>query len=443
MRRVFERPYGLLRVVGAVSLVGGITSCGGNSSLTTLDAPAAVVIADFNGDGFQDVAIAAAQIDESGQPGSFEEKGGYVALVLQDPSKAGTFQPTVRFATAGNPGAMAVGDLNHSGSPSLVVCNINQGSLSLLLQPSPHAGTFGPAATVPTGTNTSPTDVAIADVNGDGYNDIVVADGDINGGGMIVLLQNPSSPGTFSAPTEFALTTASGYSAPNSAYGIAAGSLTTTTAGAPPDVVMTSWQGNQTYENGTVSIFMHDPAHPGSFLAPTSISVPGALHRIKIADVNKDGLPDIILDNEGPDDAGLGSEGIVVILQSKTAPGTFEAPVTYTNPTSGAYTIWAPISLAIADVNGDGLPDIIWTSLQPSGTGSMQILLNTPASPGTFDTSNLITTSGLGGPVAVAAGQLGPTNLVDIATADGTGAVVYFQSTTTPGSFGAPDLVGG
>lgn len=183
MRRVFERPYGLLRVVGAVSLVGGITSCGGSNSLTTLDAPNSVVIADFNGDGAQDIAIAAAQIDESGTPGSYSEKGGYVALILQDPSKAGTFQPTVRFATAGNPGAMAVGDLNHSGSPGLAVTNINQGTVSLLLQPSPHAGTFNAAVSVSAGANTTPTDVAIADVNGDGYNDLVVSDGNINGGG--------------------------------------------------------------------------------------------------------------------------------------------------------------------------------------------------------------------------------------------------------------------
>ncbi|MGH8327189.1 MAG: FG-GAP repeat domain-containing protein, partial [Steroidobacteraceae bacterium] len=293
----------------------------------------------------------------------------------------------------------------------------------------------------------SPEDVAICDVNGDGHPDIVTAyvlQQDVGGafaavgGGVSALIQNASSPGTFLPATTIGSgpTISTDYY-PNGVYGIACANLSGNSS-APADIVITSYYYyDSSGDNGTVSIFLHDPANPGSFLPRVDISAPGLLHRVVIADVNGDGLPDIIVSVESPDTNSLGISGVYVLLQNPPAAGssepTFAAPVPYA----------ANIAMAIAvgDVNGDGLPDIVLAGSQPEGTGSIQVLLNTPATPGVFALSSA-NPPGLGNPVAIALGDLNSDSLLDVATADGGGATVYFNQTSTPGTFQPAQLVG-
>jgi hypothetical protein len=94
---------------------------------------------------------------------------------------------------------VAVGDLNGDGKPDLVVASQGPaptGAVSVLLQSSTTAGTFGTATSYAGFGN--PLSVAIADLNGDGHPDIAVADGYT----ATVMLQNASSPGTFANPTQ-------------------------------------------------------------------------------------------------------------------------------------------------------------------------------------------------------------------------------------------------
>ncbi len=437
----------LITVCAALAGTAGLAGCGG-SNFYDFNAPAAVVVADFTASGHPGVAVAEAQIDQL----QSQEKPGYVALILQNPNDPGTFQSSLHFSTEGNPSAMAVGALT-SGTLDLAVANVNDGTISLLMQSSPQAASFEPAVNLqvaPAGSSGtfSPEDVAICDVNGDGNPDIVIGyvyeqlvDGILSpvGGGVSLLEQNGASPGTFLGATLVgSAPTASGNTYPNSVYGIACANLSGDTT-APPDIVLTSYyyyDGSGDY--GTLSIFFHDPANPGSFLPRVDISLPGLLHRVAIADVNGDGLPDIIVTAEEPDSEDLGISGIYVLLQNPPAtPGaqpTFATPVAYSTAT--------PMALAIGDVNGDGLPDIVFVSSAPTGTGSTNIMLNTPSSPGTFNATPEAY-AGLGNPVAVALGELGNNSLLDIATADGTGAVVMFNVASDPGTFSGASLVGG
>jgi hypothetical protein len=466
MRMTLDRDSFVLRFIaaGALLALAGLAGCGNNNSLYTFDAPAAITVADFNGSGYPGMAVASAQIDQL----NLTEKPGYVALVLQNQSTAGAFQPSLHFPTQGNPSAIAVGEFT-PGSEDLVVANVNDTSVSVLLETAPNAGSFNPAVNLAAGTPASqedllPEDVAVCDVNADGHPDIVLAyqlqkETDVTGaealtpvgGGVNVLLQDASSPGTFLAATNIGTTPApTGYTYPNVSYGIACANLSGDTT-APPDIVMTSFSGYDTtgalgllYNKGTVSIFFHDPAHPGSFLPRVDLSVPGALNKVVIADVNGDGLPDIIVADASADASDLGGSGAVVLLQETPATAgaqpTFAAPVTYET--------YSAASIAVGNLTSSDLPDIVVVSADPDeeegGTGSINVLLNTPATPGVFQAA--VTYAGLGNPVDVAIANLeGKTGsgLQDLAIADGTGAAVMFNTATDPGTFQAESLVGG
>ena len=401
------------------TVIAGLSSCGGSSPYA-FSAPNSVVVADFNGDGFNDIAIASSYIDQT----SSTEAPGFVSVALQQSGSPGTFQSTVHLATDGNPSALAVGDIAGGGSKDLAVANFNKGTISVLLQTAPNSGTsFKNQISVPTGGN--PTDVAICDVDGDGRADLVVANGDVaNGGSLLEVLQ--TAPGQFGTATtvgSMPTDTNDGATVPDPAYGVACGNLNGD--GHSMDVVVTSF-----YENflagftfgasGMVSLFLHDPANPGKFLPRVDIAIPGILHRVVIADVNGDGLPDIVVSNVGQGYDGIGAPGAVVLLQNPPGSATpFAAPVTFSTDSA--------VSVAVADLNGDGLPDIVVTSGYQNAN-AVEVLINTTTKGSTalsFDTA--VAYAGYGNPASVAIGDLNHDSLPDIATADGTGAVLYFQ----------------
>jgi FG-GAP-like repeat/FG-GAP repeat len=423
MPNKFDRRGAVLRVFATGIVIAGLTSCGGSSPYA-FTAPNSVVIADFNGDGFNDVAIANSHIDQT----SVSESPGFVSVVLQQSSSPGTFQSPVHLATDGNPSAMAVGDIAGGGSKDLAVANFNKGTISVLLQTSPNSGTsFQNQISVPTGG--FPTDVAICDVNGDGRADLVVANGDSTSGGSVLVIPQ-TAPGVFGAATTVGTTptdTTDGATVPDPAYGVACANLNGD--GHSMDIIVTSYYENfligYTYgASGMVSVFPHDPNNPGQFQARIDIPIQGILHRVVVADVNGDGLPDIVVSNEGEGYDGVGSPGAVVLLQSTPAGATtptFLAPATI--PTDSA------VSIAVADLNGDGMPDIVIASGYQNAN-AVEVMFNTTTKGSTtLSFGAVVSYTGLGNPASVAIGDLNHDGLPDIATADGTGAVIYLQQT--------------
>jgi hypothetical protein len=167
--------------------------------------------------------------------------------------------------------------------------------------------------------------------------------------------------------------------------------------------------------------------------------------QIRIADVNQDGSKDLVLACQGlgaagdptadPSSAAYAETlyGAMVILQNSASPGTFGTPVTY-------IAVQGTISLAVADLNNDGLPDIALASLYPQGQGYVVTLLQDPSNPGTF--GDAASYAGLGQPVSIVIGDMDNDGLPDLVTADGTGAVWYKNQASSPGSFAVQAQIG-
>ena len=93
----------------------------------------------------------------------------------------------------------------------------------------------------------------------------------------------------------------------------------------------------------------------------TGLLVPGTP---VLADLNGDGIPDLIVPNSGGNN----------VLVYPGLPGGGFGPAM--NNGNGFFTGTNPVSVVVADVNGDGRPDLIVAN---KGSNDVSILLNEPA----------------------------------------------------------------
>lgn len=100
------------------------------------EAPAALTVADFDGDGHLDVAVA--NYGAPGWPGS-------VGVLFQDGTAPGTFAALETYRGYHGPSAIATGDLNGDGHPDLL---ISDGTTDVRFQDPSVAGRFLPPVTL-------------------------------------------------------------------------------------------------------------------------------------------------------------------------------------------------------------------------------------------------------------------------------------------------------
>jgi hypothetical protein len=238
--------------------------------------------------------------------------------------------------TGNGPTAVAVADLNGDGHLDIVVANAldhdvqvflgnGDGSFQAATAYSLGASSLGAAGT--TAPAPSPTALAVADL-GNGHLDIVTANS--NTGTVSVLLGDGT--GTFGIPT-------------------------TLTAGANPSAVALADLGNGHVDivtanrgDNTVSVFLGNGT--GSFGTATSFAAGTGPDGVAIGDVNGDGKPDLVVADSGSDSVSVltGSDSVSVLIGN--GDGTFRAPTTVT---VGAI----PSAVALAHLTNSGHLDIV------------------------------------------------------------------------------------
>src|SRR5262249_31019154 len=125
-------------------------------TFATGSGPSFVALGDLNGDGRPDLAVA-----------NGDDTAGVLLNTTAAGATTPSFAAQQAFAVGSNPYSLAVADLNGDGRPDLAVANKNSNTVSVLVNSTAPGATlpsFAPQQTYATGTR--PVPVVVGDLNG-------------------------------------------------------------------------------------------------------------------------------------------------------------------------------------------------------------------------------------------------------------------------------------
>jgi hypothetical protein len=311
------------------------------TNLTTGASPDGVTLGDVNGDGKLDILVA-------------NKTDNTVSVLLGNGDS--TFASKTDLAVGASPTQVVLADFNGDGNLDLAVSNLNAGTVTTLL--GNGNGTFGPALTTTSGGNASW--LAVGEFDGDGAPDLAVTNSNND---SVTVLTNRNVVGAIS----FSL------SAP-----------ATVTAGKPFQVTLTARNAaGQTATNylGTV----HFSSSDVNALLPADFTFTAADSGVHVFTITLHAAGNQTITAQDVTNSALKASATVAdvgtgILVTGSGPGQAPMVNVYdaaTGVLKFSFMAYSPfflggVRVAVGDVNGDGVPDII-TSPGPSGGPEVKV----------------------------------------------------------------------
>ncbi len=295
--------------------------------------PTSVQLGDLNGDAALDVVVGDSALDT-------------VSVFLAD--GAGGFAPPVATGVCGELFRVALGDVDGDDRLDAVAACFDNGEVSVL-RGDGNGGLILDSTLAAAG---KPQELRLADLNSDGALDIVLADSTNNDSAVRALFGN--GDGTFGAVTVLA-----------------------------PGEVVASVAIGDVNNDGTLDLAIGDIGDglmvaigtgDGTFSAPIAVDGPLVPLAVALFDTNGDGFDDVLaIEASG----GNNDKGLTVTVSN--GDGSFE-PLDRFAVATGVDAIDAQPSalrtLTLADVNGDGLADVLAGSAAGGDAGVLSVDLN-------------------------------------------------------------------
>lgn len=305
-----------------------------------------------------------------------------VSLIVSAQSHASGYNAYTNYTVASSPYSVAVGDFNNDGYPDLVTANYNNGSVSVLL--GKGDGTFGTPQTFTCGSY--PISVAVGDFNQDGKLDVVVGNNNNNKAGGNVAIMFGNGDGTLQAPVDYSVQGSPFYVAVADLNGDGLPDFVLAAHGAAVQVYLNAGGGTfgtaATYNAGSnpqsvaIADFnkdgIPDLAVPNSQSSNISILLGSGDGKFDPAVNYATGTePSVVATGDFNDDGNIDlavgnySSGSISILFGN-GDGTFQTQTTMTSP--------SPSGLVVTDVNGDSQADLVVTN-ENGNTNTVQVFL--------------------------------------------------------------------